>query len=80
MISNLYPKYNPSGVDEYFKKEFKPHLPNSWMDRTKDGVGHEINFTKYFYQFKSLLSLEEITHDLLELEKESDGLMNKLTR
>jgi type I restriction enzyme M protein len=66
-------------VDEYFNKEVKPHLPNSWMDRTKDGVGYEINFTKYFYKYKPLRSLEEITRELLELEKESDGLMNKLT-
>jgi type I restriction enzyme M protein len=65
-------------IDEYFQREVKPHLPNSWMDRNKDGIGYEINFTKYFYQFKPLRSLDDITKDLLELEKESDGLMNKL--
>ena len=65
-------------IDQYFEKEVKPHLPSSWMDRTKDKIGYEINFTKYFYQYKPLRSLEEITKQLLELEKESDGLMNKL--
>ncbi len=65
-------------VDEYFQREVKPHLPNSWMDREKDSVGYEINFTKYFYQYKPLRSSQEITKDLLELEKESDSLMNKL--
>jgi type I restriction enzyme M protein len=65
-------------VDEYFEKEVKPHLPESWMDRSKDSVGYEINFTKYFYQYKSLRSLEELTKELLDLENESDGLMNKL--
>jgi len=70
----------PLGVDieEYFQREVKPHLPNSWMDRTKDGIGYEINFTKYFYQYKPLRSLEDITKDLLDLEKETDGLMSKL--
>ena len=48
------------------------------MDRSKDSVGYEINFTKYFYQYKPLRSLEELTKELLDLEKESDGLMNKL--
>ncbi len=65
-------------IDEYFEKEVKPHLPNSYMDRTKDTIGYEINFTKYFYKYKPLRSLKEITQELLELEKESDGLMNKL--
>lgn len=65
-------------VDEYFNKEVKPHLPESWMDRSKDSIGYEINFTKYFYQYKPLRSLSELTNELLDLEKESDGLMNKL--
>ncbi len=70
----------PLGVDinEYFEKEVKPHLPESFMDRIKDSVGYEINFTKYFYQYKPLRSLEDLTKELLDLEKESDGLMNKL--
>lgn len=70
----------PLGVDieQYFEREVKPHLPESWMDRSKDSVGYEINFTKYFYQYKTLRSLKEITKELLDLEKDSDGLMNKL--
>ena len=65
-------------VDEYFEREVKPHLPNSWMDREKDTIGYEINFTKYFYQYKPLRGLEEITKDLLELEKDSELLLNKI--
>jgi type I restriction enzyme M protein len=65
-------------VDEYFESEVKPHLPNSWMDREKDSVGYEINFTKYFYQYKPLRSSEDITRDLLELDKESEKLLNQI--
>jgi len=65
-------------VDEYFQREVKPHLPNSWMDREKDSVGYEINFTKYFYQYKPLRSSEEITKDLLELERESEMLLHQI--
>jgi len=65
-------------IEDYFNNEVKPHLPESFMDRTKDSVGYEINFTKYFYQYKPLRSLEDLTKELLDLEKESDGLMNKL--
>jgi type I restriction enzyme M protein len=65
-------------IDEYFEREVKSHLPESWMDRSKDSVGYEINFTKYFYKYKQLRSLSDLTKELLELEKESDGIMNKL--
>ncbi|MCZ2845091.1 MAG: class I SAM-dependent DNA methyltransferase [Candidatus Bathyarchaeota archaeon] len=65
-------------IEEYYNGEVKPHLPNSWMDREKDKVGYEINFTKYFYQYKPLRSLKEITSDLLELEKESEGIFKEI--
>jgi type I restriction enzyme M protein len=67
-------------IDDYYNREVKPHLPNSWMDRNKDTIGYEINFTKYFYKYTTLRSFDDITKDLLELEKETDGLMKKLIR
>ena len=66
-------------IEEYYNREVKTHLPDSWMDREKDKVGYEINFTKYFYQYKPLRNLKEITSDLLELEKESIGLFKDVT-
>jgi type I restriction enzyme M protein len=65
-------------IYEYFEREVKPHLPDSWMDRSKDRVGYEINFTKYFYKYKPLRSLEEITQNLLRLDKEIDGKMKEI--
>jgi hypothetical protein len=65
-------------VDEYYEREVKPHIPESWMDREKDKVGYEINLTKYFYQYKPLRSLEEITKVLVKLEEESEGLFNQI--
>jgi type I restriction enzyme M protein len=65
-------------IDDYYEREVKPHLPNSWMDRNKDKVGYEINFTKYFYKYKPLRSLEEITQDLLMLDEQIDGTINEI--
>jgi len=65
-------------IEEYYNREVKPHLPDSWMDREKDKVGYEINFTKYFYHYKPLRSLVDITSDLLELEKESEGIFKEI--
>ena len=48
------------------------------MDRNKDKVGYEINFTKYFYKYKPLRSLEEITNDILSLDKELEGIQKDI--
>ena len=65
-------------IDEYFKTEVLPHVPDAWMDRGKDKIGYEINFTKEFYKYKPLRSLQEIRKDILALEKETEGLMSKV--
>ena len=63
-------------IEEYFNREVEPHLPNSWIDFNKSKIGYEINFTKYFYQYKPLRSSNDISDDLLELKKESENLLN----
>ena len=63
-------------IDDYYQREVKPHVPDSWIDRQKDKVGYEINFNRYFYRYAPLRSLKEITDELLALERESEGLLN----
>jgi len=65
-------------IEEYYQREVKPHLPDSWMDRNKDKVGYEINFNKYFYKYNPLRSLEEINQDLLKLDEEIEGKMKEI--
>jgi len=65
-------------IEEYFKREVLPHLPDAWIDHIKTKVGYEINFTKYFYKYKPLRSLEEIRMDILALESEREGLINQI--
>ncbi|MGR3309284.1 MAG: type I restriction-modification system subunit M [Candidatus Brocadiales bacterium] len=65
-------------IDKYFVQEVRPHVPDAWMDRSKDKVGYEINFTKYFYKYKPLRSLEEIKADILTLEGETEGLIKEI--
>lgn len=65
-------------IEQYFSREVEPHLPNSWIDFDKSKEGYEINFTKYFYKYKPLRSSEDITRDLLELDKESENLLNQI--
>lgn len=60
-------------IEEYFKKEVLPHVPDAWIDHSKTKVGYEINFTKYFYKYQPLRSLKEIREDILALEKEIEN-------
>lgn len=61
----------PQTIEEYFIAEVKPHLPETWIDHSKTKIGYEINFTKYFYEFKPLRSLANIKADILALEAKS---------
>ena len=67
-------------IDDYYQREVKPHVPDSWIDRKKDKVGYEINFNRYFYQYTPLRSLKEITDELLALERKSEGLLNEVLK
>ena len=62
-------------IQEYMRREVLPHVPKAWVDDKKTKIGYEINFTKYFYQYKALRSLADIKSDILALEQETDGLI-----
>ena len=64
-------KLIPQSIDDYFQREVKPHLSDAWIDESKTKTGYEINFTKYFYEFKPLRPLAEIKADILALEESS---------
>ena len=65
-------------IDDYFAREVLPHVPDAWMDRSKDKVGYEISFTKYFYKYQAIRTLDEIRADILALEAETDGLLGEI--
>jgi type I restriction enzyme M protein len=68
----------PQAIEEYFDREVKPHVPDAWIDESKTKTGYEINFTKYFYEFKPLRPLAEIKADILKLEEETAELERKV--
>ncbi|MEM6337350.1 MAG: class I SAM-dependent DNA methyltransferase [Bacteroidota bacterium] len=65
-------------VNAYFEREVIPHVPDAWIDESYSRVGYEINFTQYFYEYKPLRSTEEIKRDILELDRETEGLLMKV--
>lgn len=65
-------------IHKYFEREVKPHLPDAWIDEKKTKVGYEISFTKYFYKYKPLRPLKEITADIKSLEEGTRRLMEEI--
>jgi len=59
-------------IDEYFTREVLPFTPDAWMDRSQDKIGCEFPFTKFFYIYRPLRSLEEILIDIKKLDQETD--------
>lgn len=52
-------------VEEYFKREVLPHVPDAWIDHEKTKVGYEIPFNRHFYVFQPPRSLDEIDAELM---------------
>ena len=67
-------------IDEYFAREVLPHVPDAWMDRSKDKVGYEISFTKYFYEYTPLRSTADIAAELLKLDEETENLLREVVK
>lgn len=65
-------------IYEYFEREVLQHIPDAWIDETKTVKGYEISFTRYFYNYVAPRSLEEITAEIFELEKETEGILNEI--
>ncbi len=66
-------------IDDYFAREVLPHVPDAWMDRTKDKVGYEINFNRHFYRYTPPRPLEAIDADLKKAEAEIMRLLKEVT-
>ena len=77
----------PASVRGFFEREVKPHVPGAWINTTKrdhrDGnmglVGYEINFNRYFYQYKPPRPLEDIEADIQSLQEDIVGMLANIT-
>lgn len=65
-------------IQDYFLREVKPYAEESWINLESVKIGYELSFNKYFYQPTPLRSLEEVTEEILALEKEGDGLLAEI--
>ena len=66
-------------IDEYIKAEVLPYVPDAFPDRSKDKIGYEIPFTRYFYTYtpprSSKVILDEIKANEKELQKMIEAVL-----
>lgn len=65
-------------IHDYFKREVQPHVDEAWINLDATKIGYEISFNKYFYKHQPLRNIEDVTKDILELERQSDGLIAEI--
>lgn len=66
-------------VNEYMGREVIPFNKNAFIDDSKTKIGYEISFTKYFYKYQEPRSTQEILQEILQLDKELDGVLRELS-
>ena len=69
------PLLEDGGIEAFLRREVLPYAPDAWYVPDSVKVGYEISFTRHFYKPEPLRPLEEIRADILELERETEGLL-----
>lgn len=65
-------------VEEYMEREVLPHIPDAYIDEKKTKIGYEINFNRYFYEYKPLRKSSEILSEFLQLQEKGQELIKEL--
>ena len=68
------------GVAAFIRREVLPYTPDAWLKEDATKIGYEVSFTRHFYKPQPLRTLEEISADILAIEKEAEGLLDGLLK
>lgn len=69
------PLLEEGGIEAFIRREVLPYTPDAWINEDAVKIGYEVSFTRHFYKPKPLRSLEEISADIIAVEKEAEGLL-----
>ena len=68
------------GIEAFIRREVLPYTPDAWIKEDATKIGYEVSFTRHFYKPQPLRTLEEISADILAIEKEAEGLVDGLLK
>ena len=72
------PLLEEGGIDAFLRREVLPYAGDAWYMPPNVKVGYEINFNRHFYKPQPMRTLDEITTDIITLERESEGLLTAI--
>ena len=72
------PLLHEGGIEAFIRREVLPYALHAWYSPDSVKVGYEISFSRHFYKTQPLRDLEEIRADILALERETEGLLDKI--
>lgn len=74
------PLLEEGGIEEFIRREVLPYTADAWIKEDATKIGYEVSFTRHFYKPQPLRTLEEISADILAIEKEAEGLLDGLLK
>jgi type I restriction enzyme M protein len=74
------PLLEDGGIEAFIRREVLPYTPDSWIKEDATKIGYEVSFTRHFYKPQPLRTLEEISADILAIEKQAEGLLDGLLK
>jgi type I restriction enzyme M protein len=74
------PLLEEGGIEAFIRREVLPYTPDAWIKEDATKIGYEVSFTRHFYKPQPLRTLEEISADILAIEKEAEGLLDDLLK
>ncbi len=74
------PFLEEGGIEAFIRREVLPYTPDAWVKEDATKIGYEVSFTRHFYKPQPLRTLEEISADILAIEKEAEGLLDDLLK
>lgn len=78
------PLLEEGGIEVFIRPEVLPHTPDAWIKEDATRIGYEVSFTRHFYkpqpQPQPQRTLQEISADILVIEKETEGLLDGLLK
>ena len=74
------PLLEDGGIEAFIRREVLPYTPDAWIKEDATKIGYEVSFTRHFYKPQPLRTLDEISADILAIEKEAEGLLDGLLK
>lgn len=74
------PLLEDGGIEAFIRREVLPYTKDAWIKDDAAKIGYEISFTRHFYKPQPLRPLEEISADIVAVEKETEGLLDGLLK